>query len=258
MRVFHDVQPNFQRASERDLVNRRMPGQVRPDIAEAVDDVHDSFGDSSFDGQLGHPKCRKRGLLGSLHDNGAASSKRGCQLVGLHDQRHIPGNDLPDNSNWLSSGGEVERAIHADRIPSDFVYPSCVVAIYHVSEVQIQGLGEREGFSIINSFDFGQLLCVLLNQISEFEKTSGSISRIHPAPRTIIKRRLRCLDSHINILLRTPLHLRQEGLIRWIGQPERLIPDGVNEFAIDEVLGEKAQIIYVHFYWIIIIFFNFY
>ncbi len=58
-------------------------------------------------------KAVKRRLLGGLHDDGVAGGQRRSQLPRLHQQREIPGNDLPDHADRLVP--RVAEIIAADR-----------------------------------------------------------------------------------------------------------------------------------------------
>ncbi len=64
----------------------------------AGDDVHDAVREASFLADVRKGESRQRRELRGLQYNGIARGQRWCNLPRQHQQRKIPGNDLPDDS----------------------------------------------------------------------------------------------------------------------------------------------------------------
>ena len=101
-RGLHDQVADFGRAREGDLVDVVVPGDGRAGGGSVSgQDIDHAFRESRFHDQFAHAQSGERRLLGRLQHHRVAGSQRRSQLPGLHQQREIPGNDLPDHAHRL-------------------------------------------------------------------------------------------------------------------------------------------------------------
>ena len=103
------------RAGERDLLDARVPDEVRADRRPGAGDDVDRRPAGSRPRRRARPSAapkRRRGV-GLEHDR-AAGRERGCELPGRHHQREVPGHDLAEDAHGLLQRIEEERP--ADRV----------------------------------------------------------------------------------------------------------------------------------------------
>ena len=86
----------------------------------------------------------QRRLLGRLQDDRAAGRQGRAPLPGLHQQREVPGDDLPDDADRLVPGVAEVVAVDRDRLAVDLVGPAGVVAVAVDGQRQVGGLGDRD------------------------------------------------------------------------------------------------------------------
>src|SRR5579885_2615646 len=101
----HDQPTNFSRSGEGYLVDQLMRGKWGA-CAFAVSGqyVDDAFRETCFVNQLSQTQSSERCLLGQLDDNATSGGERRTQLPCCHQQRDIPGNDLPDYPDRFAQG----------------------------------------------------------------------------------------------------------------------------------------------------------
>ena len=105
----------LRRAGERDLVDARMPHEVRGRrSSRAGHDVDRARREADLGRQLGQAERRQRRLRVRLEDDRAAGGQRGRELPRRHHQRVVPGHDLPRDADRLLQRVEEERP--ADRV----------------------------------------------------------------------------------------------------------------------------------------------
>jgi len=98
-----DYLADLGRTGERDLIDIVMLcDRAAGTRTHAGDDVENALRQARFRDQFAEPQGGQRGLLGRLQDHGVATSQRGSELPGGHQQREIPRNDLAANSNRLA------------------------------------------------------------------------------------------------------------------------------------------------------------
>ncbi len=68
--------------------------------SEAVHDIDDAGGYDVFD-EIHHDHDAHRRLLGGLHHDAVARGDGGSKLPARHQDREVPGDDLPDHAQWL-------------------------------------------------------------------------------------------------------------------------------------------------------------
>src|SRR5216683_4740879 len=120
---------DLRRTGEGDLVDFGMLGDRTAGArSEAGDDVEDTLGQPGFHDQLTEAKGRQRSLLGRLEDDRVAAGERGPKLPRGHQQREIPRDDLPADSNRLAQCVVEESGVRRIGLAVDFRHPSAVIA----------------------------------------------------------------------------------------------------------------------------------
>ena len=95
--ALHDDLSDGRAAGESYLVNARMRNERGAgNLAEAVDDVHDTGRQTHFFKPIGKFECRKRSLLRGFQYAGAPRGDRGRELPCGHQQRIVPRNERGD------------------------------------------------------------------------------------------------------------------------------------------------------------------
>src|SRR5207253_5494149 len=94
-----------------------------------------------------------------------ACRKSRAELPSLHQEREIPGNDLPDHPDWFMPG--VAEIIAGDGygLALNLVRPTGVVTITTDGQRQVGSLGNVIGLAVVERFELSQLVGVLLNQV---------------------------------------------------------------------------------------------
>ena len=100
--VLLDLPANDRRTSERDLIDIHvLRDRSTGSLSVAIDDVYDTRWEASLVEELCDAKSRERRELRWLEDDGVSGRECGAKLPGEHEEREIPGNDLPDDANTL-------------------------------------------------------------------------------------------------------------------------------------------------------------
>ena len=110
---------------------------------------------------------------------------------------------MADNAERLADGvGDlVLRGLNG--LTGDLVCPSCIVAEYANGASNIGALCPVESLADVESFDSGELIAMLLNEIGELvKKPAALVARAVQAPGGV-EGFLRCLDCDIDIFAGT-------------------------------------------------------
>src|SRR5262245_56772047 len=87
-------------------------------------DIDHAIRKSSFLSQLSHPQAAQRSLLGRLHYDRVASSQCRAPFPGHHQHREVPGDNLADNTDRLTSRISEIIASNRNRLPMELVSPT--------------------------------------------------------------------------------------------------------------------------------------
>ena len=110
----HDQVADFGRSGERDFIDIHVARDGRAGRRSvARQHVHHAVREAGFHDQFADAQRGQRRLLGGLHHHCVAGGQRRRQLPRLHQQREIPGNDLPHHAHRLVP--RVAEIIAADR-----------------------------------------------------------------------------------------------------------------------------------------------
>ena len=126
-RINHDFLRGFVVAGERDLVHTWMPHDRGAGRSEAGHNVDDTIGNTRLLSEFRQTQTAQRRLLSGLHDDRAASGKSRSPLPSSHQQRKIPRNDLPGDTDWLTARVAKIVAPNRDRVSSELVGPTGVI-----------------------------------------------------------------------------------------------------------------------------------
>jgi hypothetical protein len=211
-------------------------GQELPSLAHARDDVDDSRGKACLGEELPEQERSDGSLLCRFEDNRAPSCECRCDLPSHHEQGIVPGDDLRDYSNGFLPGVPEEGSTHGESAALDLVGLASEVAVDIGRVGDILCPGYADWLAVVESFEVGQEIAVLLDQVGKAEEQSPPRMRVHSPP----LRRLECLpcrsDSQIDILLGGIDYFPDAGLRTGIGEGEGTPPIGVQVLPVDEEL----------------------
>ena len=178
-------------------------------LAKTSYDVHDAIGNAGFLEQFTEPKCREWRLLGGFEHHRAAGRERRAKFPSRHEQREIPRDYLADDADRLAqSVTEKPRAGRVGngnwkRVAVNFGRPPRHVAEQVDGERNVGHACDSERFAIVQGFEPGKLLQILLQQIGQLPNCPPAIGRRHSAPRPGLKGRARRLDRTVDVSLIT-------------------------------------------------------
>ncbi len=103
-RLRADLAADGRRPGEGDLVDVGMVDQRGPGLAVAREDVQHARREADLERELAEPQRAQRRLLGGLQHDRAARRQRRPELPGGHQQREVPGDDLPAHADRFAAG----------------------------------------------------------------------------------------------------------------------------------------------------------
>ncbi len=136
-------------------------------FAVTGNDVDHAVGEAGFLGQLADAQRRQRRLLGRLEHDRASRRQRRAPLPRLHQQREIPGDDLPDHADRLMTGVAEIRAVDRDGLAFDLVGPAGIVAVAIDRQRQIGGSAVVDRLAVVQRFQRGQFFEILFDQVGQ-------------------------------------------------------------------------------------------
>ena len=145
-RLAVDLLPHLGRAGEGDLVDQGMVDErAAGRRSEAGDDVDDARRNPGFEQELPQTERGERRLLGGLQHGGVAAGQCGRELPGAHEEREVPGDDLPAHSHRLAQGEVEESSVGGVRLAVELGHPAGVVAegLGGGRDVDVPALRER-------------------------------------------------------------------------------------------------------------------
>lgn len=117
-----NVDPNFDRAGERDLIHARVADEQLPRFSPGTgDDIQGAGGKTTLERDLSELERRQRRLDRWLQDDRAASGERWRDSASRDLQRIVPGNDLRRNADRLTHRVIEEPRPQRDRLAHDLV-----------------------------------------------------------------------------------------------------------------------------------------
>ena len=187
---FDDQAADFGRAGEGDLVDERMRGERGSGaFAESGEDVDDALGEAGFVDELGEAEAGHRGLLGELEDDGAAGGEGGAELPGGHQQGEVPRDDLGGDADGFAQGVGVEVAGEREREgrAGDLGRPAGHVAEHVDGERDVGGAGDGDGLAVVEGFELGEFVEVLLEQVTELPDEAAAFGGLHAGPGAVVE-----------------------------------------------------------------------
>lgn len=149
----HNFVSDFGRSSEGNLVDIGVLSELRSALTLTGEDVDNSLGESSFNGELGHAEAREGSLFGDLGDGGASSGKGGTPFPGSHEGGEVPGDDLGGNTDGLLLVVLEVRSVNWDNISEVLISPASVRSELTDDEVDIGGVGNADVLTIVEGFE---------------------------------------------------------------------------------------------------------
>ncbi len=218
-----DEAADLGRSREGHLVDARMSRQGRARGAVARDDVDDASGQPRLAADLGEGEGGERGELGRLqHDRVAGRERRG-DLPGEHQEREVPGDDLPADAHR-----RMVRELARDQFgPSGVV----VEVAGHERDVDVARLADR--LAVVEGLQHRQEALTLLDMAGEPVEVPGPDVTgglwTNPRRRRVPPRR------RVDVLRRALGHGRERLVSRRVADREGLAGDGRGEASVDEV-----------------------
>src|SRR5262249_17421473 len=127
---FHDELAREVFTGESDLFDVHMAADGSAGSGpKSGDDIDHAVGDARFLCKLGDAQGGERRLLRRFQNNGAAGRQGRAPFPGLHEQREVPRNDLPDYANGFVACVTEIRAFNGDGLAVDLVGPAGIVTI---------------------------------------------------------------------------------------------------------------------------------
>ena len=198
------------------------------------------LGEPRFHDQFAETQRRKRRLLRRLQYDGATGGQRRTQLPRCHQQREVPGNDLPRNSDRLSQRvGQILRSWcvgHGDRnrIAFDLRRPARHIAKQIDGQRHIGGPRDGERLAVVEALQISEFFGVRFQQIGELPDEASAFGCGHPPPGTVVEGFARGLHGLFNIFTIAFRHLRQNFTGGGIVGGKSLAGNGVYPIAVDQ------------------------
>ena len=167
--------------------------------AVAGHDVDDAVGEAGFLGQGRHAQGRQRRLLGRLEDDGVAAGQGRAPLPRLHQQREVPRDDLADDADRLMAGVAEIWPLDGDGLAVVLVGPAGVVAIGLDGQRQVGVERIAVGLAVVERFQSGQLLFVLLDEVGELVQQPAALGGADLGPGAFLERLAGGLDGEIDV-----------------------------------------------------------
>src|SRR5208337_1416329 len=176
---------------------------------------------------------------GRLEHARTARGQRRTPLPGGHEQREVPGDDLPSDADRLLLGVAEVVAPDGDDLALDLVGPAGVIAeaVDHERQVDVAALGDW--LAVVKGLELGQLVDVLLGQVGEPVHQAAAIAGVHLAPGAlaVVERLPRGLDREVDVGGVAHGDFGDDLLGRGVDGLECLATDTVSQLAIDQEFG---------------------
>jgi hypothetical protein len=200
-RRFHDQVADLGRTGERDFVHIHVARDRRAGRrAITRQHVHDAVGEAGFRDQFRDAERGQRRLLSRLHHDRIAGRQRRRQLPRLHEQREIPGDDLPHHTHGFMAGVTEIIAGDRDGFSLHLVSPASIVAVAGDGKRYIGRFRDGVRLTVVERFQTREFIGMLFHQVGEPVKQFAAFRRRHAAPRRLaVKSCPRGLDRKIHI-----------------------------------------------------------
>ena len=200
-RASHDFFADGGRSGESNLVDARMRDDRLAGLRSAGNNVDDARRKSSFHRQFPKTQRGQRSLLRGLQDNRVAASQRRSQLPRREQQREIPGNDKPDNTDRLAESIGKRRLERIHRFAVNLCRQPGVIAqnVDHHGHIDMARFKDR--LAVVERLKLGNLFNILLDQVSELPNQPSAIAGGHACarPSSIFERFSRRSDRPIDV-----------------------------------------------------------
>ena len=233
----HDDLSGLARAREGHLVDAGMLDDRGPrGGAESRHHVDHPVGHTRLLGQPRQPQGRQRGLLGRLHHDRAAGGKGRAPLPRHHQDRKVPGNDLPGHAHRFPPRVTEVVAVHRDCLALDLVSPSGVVAERVEGERDVSRAGVAHRLAVVERLERREFIDLGLDQVGESHHDPAAVAGVHSRPRSLVKRLPSGADGEFDIGGVTLRHLGDHFLRGRVERLEGLATPGGHPLTVDEQL----------------------
>ena len=196
----HDLISNFCGSSKSDLINIRVLSEsLSSSWAITWKNVNNTFGEASFQNELADTESSKRSLLSRLQHNCVTGSKSRSEFPCHHQSREVPWDDLGTDTDGLLFCVAEVRSTNGDGLTVNLVSPASVVSKSLDNQVNVCSLREADRLAVIESLKSGELILVLLDEVSKLVHQASTFSCGDSSPRTIVESLAGSLDSLVDI-----------------------------------------------------------
>ena len=197
----HDLISNFCGSSKSDLINIRVLSEsLSSSWAITWKNVNNTFGETSFQNELADTESSERSLLSRLQHNCVTSGKSRSEFPCHHQSREVPWDDLGTDTDGLLFCVAEVRSTNGDGLTVNLVSPASVVSKSLDNQVNVCSLREADRLAVIESLKSGELILVLLDEVSKLVHQASTFSCGDSSPRTVVKSLAGSLNSLVDIL----------------------------------------------------------
>ena len=221
-----DLLADLRRAREGDLVDHRMThDRAAGGLTEAGDDVHDAVGQPRFEQQLAEAERGEGRLLGGLQHRRVAACERRAELPRGHQQREIPRDDLPADTDRLAQCEVEVRLVRRVRLAVDLAHPAGVVAERRRRRGDVDVAALHEGLAVVQGLELRELVGVRLDEIGDLQEEALALGRRDMGPAALVEGAARRAHGSLDVFGTSLRHARQHlacgGVRRLEGLPRR-------------------------------------
>ena len=146
-------------------------------------------------------------MLGRLQHDGASGCQGRSPFPCLHEQRKVPGDDLPDHADGLVTRVAEIVTFHGNRLAVSLVGPAGIVTVALDGQRQVGGDGITVRLAVVEAFQGGKFFLVFLDEVGQAVQVPAALGGIHLRPGARLKRLAGRLDGQINVRLVSLGHL---------------------------------------------------
>jgi len=206
------------------VLDQRLPGRAR-----AGDDVHDPRWQVGLLAHLGEEQRGQRGRLGRLEDDRVAAAQGRGDLPGEHEQREVPGDDLPHHAQrprrHARSTGQARML--------QFVGPPRVVEEVRRRQRDVHVTRLLDRLAVVDRLQDGELARPLLHDPGDPEEVLAPVGPRHPTPHPPVCR-AGGPDGPLDVRGACLGDVGEDLLGRRVDRLEAVATGGLDELAADE------------------------
>src|SRR5215472_2939600 len=163
-------------------------------FAKTIDDVDHAGWQACFFKPVGKFERGERSLFGRLEHAGATGGDGGTEFPGSHEQRIVPGNDLPRDADRFAHGEAQSVGGNGIHVAGDFIGEAAVV-LETGGDVGHVEFGFDNGLAGVAALEFAQRRGVLADFFGKLEEDATAVLGSSGGPGAGIERGARGFDG---------------------------------------------------------------